>query len=151
MRRVAALVAVAVAAVLVAPVAGADRPARRGDGARVLEHHGRWESGYGAKFYNVVGRLKNTSSHPLRYVKLRIDALDAKGRKVASIETYNESAEVLAVEGLPGDVAERLKAMQPKPLAAGAEERFRGGFMADETPAFTSYRVEVVETPAVAR
>jgi hypothetical protein len=146
MRLGAALVTVVAAAALAGPAAGGDRAAPARDGVRVLEHQGRWESGYGAKFYNIVGRLKNTSDHALRYVKLRIDALDDKGKKVASVETYNESAEVLAVEGLPGDVAERLKAMKPKPLAAGAEERFRGGFMADETPAFTSYRVEVIET-----
>lgn len=138
---------VAVAAALAGPAAGGDRAAPPRDGARVLEHHGRWESGYGARFYNVVGRLKNATDHPLRYVKLRIEALDDGGRKVASVDTYNESAEVLAVEGLPGDVAERLKTMQPKPLAAGAEERFRGGFMADETPPFTTYRVQVVEAP----
>jgi len=35
-------------------------------GAQVVEHRGRWESGYGAKFYNVVGRLKNSSGHDLR-------------------------------------------------------------------------------------
>lgn len=149
MRSHAALVA-AFAVALVASAFGGDRAAAPG-GVRVLEHHGRWESGYGAKFYNVVGRLKNAGAHPLAYVKLRIDALDANGRKVASVETYNESAEVLAVEGLPGDVAERLRTMRPKPLAAGAEERFRGGFMEDETPAFTTYRVGVVETPRADR
>jgi hypothetical protein len=138
--------AVLVFGALVTSAVGSDRAAPGRDAARVLEHQGKWESGYGAKFYNVVGRLKNTSDRPLRYVKLRIEALDAQGKKVASVETYNESAEVLAVEGLPGDVAERLKTMQPKPLAAGAEERFRGGFMADETPEFTTYRVQVVET-----
>ena len=68
--------------------------------AKVLEHHGRWESGYGVEFYNVVGRLRNTSGHALRYVKLRIDALDARGKVVASTTTYNESAEGLAVPDL---------------------------------------------------
>jgi len=143
------LVALAVAGALVTAARGGERAGPAPD-ARVLEHRGRWESGYGARFYNVVGRLKNTGTRPLRYVKLRIEALDAAGKQVAAIDTYNESAEVLAVEGLPGDVAERLRTMKPKPLAAGAEERFRGGFMADETPAFTSYRVRVVEAPPAA-
>jgi hypothetical protein len=115
-------------------------------GAKVLEHKGRWESGYGAKFYNVVGRLQNTSGHALRYVKLRIDALDEHGKVVASTDTYNESAEALAVPDVkPADL---LASGKVKALGAGAEERFRGSFLEDETPAFKDYRVTVVETPA---
>jgi hypothetical protein len=115
-------------------------------GARVLEHRGRWESGYGETFYNVVGRLRNTSGHPLAYVKLRIEALDDKGKVVASTETYNESAEGMSVPDLPPEARQALKA-KLRPLAADAEERFRGSFLKDETPAFTDYRVTVVETP----
>jgi hypothetical protein len=111
--------------------------------AEILEHHGRWESGYGATFYNVVGRLRNTSGHPLAYVKLRIDAVDDHGKVVASTETYNESAEALAVPEVKREDA--LKKV--KPLAAGAEERFRASFLKEETPAFTDYRVTVVEGP----
>jgi hypothetical protein len=114
--------------------------------ATVIEHHGRWESGYGATFFNVVGRLKNTSSHALRYVKLRIEAVDAKGKVVASTDTYNESADALAVPDL--DPKELLASGKVKPLAAGAEERFRGSFLKEETPEFKDYRVRVVETPA---
>ena len=47
--------------------------------AEILEHKGRWESGYGSTWYNVVGRLRNTSGHPLRWVKLRLDAVDEGG------------------------------------------------------------------------
>lgn len=124
------------------PLAHAGEPS-----AIVLEHHGRWESGYGAKFYNVVGRLKNTSTHALRYVKLRIEALDDKGKVVASTDTYNESADALAVPDL--DPKELLASGKVKPLAAGGEERFRGSFLEEETPPFKEYRVRVVETPAV--
>lgn len=116
-----------------------------GPGATILEHKGRWESGYGAKFYNVVGRLKNTSDHALAYVKLRLDAVDAKGKVVASTETYNENAEALDVPDVKA--ADLLKSGKVKPMAPGAEERFRGSFLEDETPAFTDYRVTVVETP----
>ena len=114
--------------------------------ARILEHKGRWESGYGAKFYNVVGRLQNTSGHALRWVKLRIDAVDEHGKVVASTDTYNESAEALAVPDVKAD--DLLAAGKVKPLAAGAEERFRGSFLDEETPPFESYRVTVIETPA---
>jgi hypothetical protein len=122
------------------------RMATVGAGARVVEHHGRWESGYGVEFFNVVGRLKNTSGHALRYVKLRIDALDARGKVVASTTTYNESAERLAVPDV--DAAALLESGKVKSLAAGAEERFRGSFLKEETPTFKDYRITVVATPA---
>jgi hypothetical protein len=138
--RAALAVPVFVALLAAAPAVAADV------GAKVLEHKGRWESGYGAKFYNVVGRLQNTSGHPLRWVKLRVDALDEHGKVVASTETYNESAEALAVPDL--DPKELLASGKVKPLATGAEERFRASFLDDETPPFKDYRVTVVETPA---
>ena len=131
-----------VLAIVLAGVASAGAP-----DAKVLEHHGRWESGYGAKFYNVVGRLQNTSGHALKWVKLRIDAVDAKGKVVATTDSYNESAEALTVEGV--DPKEVLRSGKVKPLDTGAEQRFRASFLADETPPFTDYRVKIVETPAV--
>src|SRR5262249_60659529 len=105
----------------------------------VIERKGKWESGSGSTWYNVVGRLKNTSSHALKWVKLRIDAVDDAGKVVASTDTYNESAEVLTVpEANPQDL---LKNGKVKPLAADAEERFRGSFLKEETPPFTDYKV----------
>src|SRR2546430_11441245 len=97
-----------------------------GPDAEVLEHRGRWESGYGAQFYNVVGRLRNTSGHPLRYVKLRIEALDAHGKVVASTETYNESAEALAVPDLAAKPL--LPSGQAKTRPGGAGELVLGSF-----------------------
>ena len=117
-----------------------------GPDAEVLEHHGRWESGYGAHFYNVVGRLRNTSGHALAYVKLRIEAVDEHGKVVASTEAYNENAEALGVPDVDGKAL--LASGKVKPIAAGAEQRFRGSFLAEETPAFTEYRVRVLDTPA---
>jgi hypothetical protein len=114
-------------------------------GAKVLHDAGKWESGYGAKFYNVVGTLQNTSGHALRYVKVRIDALDGDGKVIGSTDTYNESAEVLSAPEV--DPQKMLASGKVKPLPAGAEERFRGGFMADELPAVKSHRVSIVETP----
>ena len=117
-----------------------------GPDAEVLEHHGRWESGYGVQFYNVVGRLRNTSGHALRYVKLRIEVVDEHGKVVASTETYNESAEALAVPDV--DATALLASGKVKPLAAGAEERFRGSFLKEETPEFREHRVRIVDAPA---
>ena len=125
-----------------AAVAFAAEPA-----ARVLEHHGKWESGYGEHFYNIVGQVKNTSARPLTYIKLRIDALDDHQKVVASTETYNESASALAVADLDADAKAQVRA-HLKPVAPGAEEAFRAGFLKDETPSFADYRVTVIETPA---
>jgi hypothetical protein len=130
---------------LVVALTGSFSTTARAADATVLEHKGRWESGYGSTWYNVVGRVKNTSGHPVRWVKLRIEAVDKGGKVVASTETYNESAEVLTVpEANPKDLLAKGKV---KPLAADAEERFRGSFLKEETPAFTDYRVSVIEAP----
>lgn len=115
-------------------------------GAKILRDEGKWESGYGAKFYNVVGALKNTSGHALRYVKIRLEALDADGKVLGTTDTYNESAEVLSAPEV--DPQKMLASGKVKPLVPGAEERFRGGFMADEYPGVKSHRVSVVETPS---
>src|SRR6185369_5776869 len=123
--------------------------AAAGDGpVRVLESQGRWESSYGEHFYNVVGKLRNDGSKPLRWVKLRVEAVDKAGKVVASTETYNESAGALAVPDLS---AAEKDALRPrlKPLAPGAEEAFRAGFLRDETPPFETHKVTVVETPVV--
>ena len=137
----ARVVALAVAVLLASWTAAANAA-----DAEILEHTGRWESGYGSTWYNVVGRLRNTSGHGLRWVKLRLEAVDEAGKAVASTVTYNESAEVLTVpEANPQDLLAKGKV---KPLAADAEERFRGSFLKDETPAFKTYRVIIVETPA---
>src|SRR6185295_20057289 len=97
---------------------------------------------YGTTFFNVVGRLKNEGDHAVAYVKLRVEAVDAHGKAVASTETYNESAEVLTIPD--AKPAELLATGKVKPLPAGAEERFRASFLKDETPAFTDYRVTVI-------
>jgi hypothetical protein len=120
---------------------------RRGSDAEVLEHHGKWESGYGSKFYNVVGRLKNVSDQPLVYVKLRIDAVGKDGAVVASTETYNESAEVLGVPEVDGQ--QLLAQGKIKTIPPGAEERFRGSFLDEETPPFDDYAVTVIEVRPV--
>jgi len=131
-------------ALLLAAIAAA------GEGpVRVPESHGKWESSYGEHFYNVVGKLRNDGTKPLRWAKLRVDAVDKAGKVVASTETYNESAGALAVPDLSQAEKDALRT-RLRPLAPGAEEAFRAGFLRDETPPFETHRVTVVETPAVA-
>jgi hypothetical protein len=115
------------------------------EGAKILEHKGQWESGYGATFYNVVGKLKNTSGHALAYVKIRVEALDGGGKVVATTDTYNESAEALSQPGVQPSKA--LASGKAKPLPANGEERFRASFLKEDAPALASYRVRIVETP----
>lgn len=136
--------AVACAALAGTPARAADAP------VRVLESQGRWEASYGEHFYNVVGKLRNDGDRPLRWVKLRVDAVDKAGKVVASTETYNDSAGALAVPDIDQAEKDALRA-RLKPLAPGAEETFRAGFLRDETPAFATHRVTVVETPAAGR
>lgn len=131
------------AAVLAVVAVAGDSP------VRILESQGRWESSYGEHFYNVVGKLRNDGSKALRWAKLRVDAVDKSGKVVASTETYNESAGALAVPDL-GQAEKDALRPRLKPLAPGAEEAFRAGFLRDETPPFETHRVTVVETPAVA-
>jgi hypothetical protein len=149
-------VAAAAAALLIAGLVGAD-PVQRvlpltvsdasaDESAKLLEHKGQWESGYGATFYNVVGKLKNTSGHALAYVKIRVDALDGAGKVVASADAYNESAEALS---LPGAQPEKVLASgKVKPLPAASEERFRASFLKEDAPDLVSYRAQVIEAPA---
>jgi hypothetical protein len=116
---------------------------QRGTDVQILDHAGKWESGYGSRFYNVVGRLKNQTDHPLVFVKLRIDAVGKDGKVVASTETYNESAEVLGVPEVDGQ--QLLAQGKIKTIPPGAEERFRASFLDEETPPFDGYAVTVVE------
>ena len=119
--------------------------ARADEGAKILEHKGQWESGYGATFYNVVGKLENTSGHALAYVKIHVEALDGAGKVVASTDTYNESAEALSIpEAQPEKI---LASGKVKPLPAGGQERFRASFLKEDAPTLASHRVRIVETP----
>ena len=120
----------------------------RASGAEVtiLDHKGRWESGYGETFYNVVGRLRNDTGKTLRFVKLRVEVLDAKGKVLAHSDTYNETAEGLTVPEI--DPKQLLASGKIAPLEKEQEQRFRTSFLRDVTPAFESYRVRVVESPS---
>ena len=133
---VAALVAVATTATV-----------RAGESTITIEsHQGKWESGYGVKFYNVVGSLKNTGTAPVAWVKLRVEALDGDGAVVATADAYNEAAEALSVPG--ADAQALVDAGKVTPVAPGATQRFRASFLEEEHPNVASHRVTVAEAPA---
>jgi len=102
------------------------RAARAADaaGAQVLEHKGRWESATGPSSTTWSAGSRNTSGHELRYVKLRIEALDEHGNRGRQTDTYNESAEALAVPDL--NPRELLESGKVKPLPADAESASGG-------------------------
>jgi hypothetical protein len=117
-----------------------------GEGPVTVESHaGKWESGYGTTFYNVVGVLKNEGSQTLAYVKLRVEALDGDETVVASTDTYNESAEALTALG--GDLEALQASGKISTFEAGTTQRFRASFLKDEHPTIKSHRVRIVETP----
>ncbi len=103
----------------------------------------RWESGYGVKFFQVVGTVKNRSEKPVGAVRVRTELLDAANEVVAGFDGWNGGAEALTeVEGEVS--AATLTEHEVKPIPAGGTDRFRATFLADETPAFESQRVRVV-------
>lgn len=136
MRAIPTVLAVLVAAT--AAGAGAD-------GVRVVEHTGRWESGYGVEFYNVVGSVEITDGTPRAFVKLTIEALDEAGDVVATEAAYNEKAEALSAPG--ADAAALVAAGKVTPVPAGGRQRFRTSFLKDEHPTIARHRVVVAEAP----
>lgn len=129
-------------------------PAIAGDAATVAKDEGMWEMAYGDVYYRVIGDVKNTSSEPLKYVKLEIDLLDADGKAVKTLEGYNQKAEFLAgFEALDGAVVDdepfEKKLERVEPIPAGETDAFRIGIGKEEIPTkpkFKSYRVRIVET-----
>jgi hypothetical protein len=119
----------------VAPVAPSAGITLREDGAR-------WESGYGEKFFQVVGTVTNGGSVPVSAVRVRTELLDGSGKVVAAFDGWNARAEALGDLGLDAARAE-LPNMRPDPIPPGESDRFRATFLADETPAFSAHRARV--------
>jgi hypothetical protein len=119
---------------------------RAADDIQILEQNGKWESGYGSTFFNIVGKVKNASSKPARVVHLRAELLDKTGKVVASTDLYNYQADKLSDDALTGTFDEKLAKLKPSLIAPGATDNFRCSFLKEETPEFATHRVVVVET-----
>lgn len=119
----------------------------------VVSHQGQWELAYGLVYYRVFGDLKNVSSEPVRFVKLRMTLLGAEGKPVLERVAYNQSAEALAeqeTEGYEETLTFAEKLAKTKPLAPGQVELFRIGLAKEDIPAsprFVRYRLEILEAP----
>jgi hypothetical protein len=122
-----------------AAAAGTPIPA----GITATEDGARWESGYGDKFYQVVGTVKNSSSDTVGAVLIRTELLDDSGKVVATFDGWNARAEALGDLTGPAALAE-LANLSPGPIAPGTTDRFRATFIEEETPKFTRHRVRVL-------
>lgn len=130
-----------------APPAAATAAAATGTpipaGITVKEDSARWESGYGDKFYQVVGTVKNDSPDTVGAILVRTELLDDSGKVVATFDGWNARAEALG--DLTGAAARaELANLAPGPIAPGTSDRFRATFIEDETPKFTKHRVRIV-------
>jgi hypothetical protein len=125
----------------------------RAQDAVITEQHGQWEMSYGAVYYRVFGYVQNKSPHPIHYVKLRLDLLDAGGKSVYSVTGYNQKAESLgAVEGLGADTLKPVpfeeKLAKIDQIQPGEKDLFRIGVSKDDIPKkpkFKSYSLKVLE------
>jgi hypothetical protein len=139
-----ALTAVAVVVVLLA-IFGAASAAEPNADVTLKEDTAKWESGYGAKFFQVVGTLTNKGSRPIGAALVRVELLDEKGAVVAHADAWNAAAEQLG--DLSGEAAQaKLKTLGAKPVAPGASDRFRVSFLEEETPKFKAHRSQVLAT-----
>jgi hypothetical protein len=135
------VLSIVVAVLVAAGLAGAGA-----DGVRVVEDAGKWESGYGVEFYNVVGAIEVTDGAPRKFVKLTVEALDAAGAVVATESAWNETAEALSAPD--ADAAALVAAGKVTPVLPGKRQRFRTSFLKEEHPTIAKHRTSVAEAPA---
>ena len=86
------------------------------------------------------GELRNRGDRPVRYVVLRYELLDDKGKVLHDMEGYNRSAEAMRP-----DEEGKVHPEDVKPIPAGGVDSYRMVFFHDEVPRFTSQRVRVTE------
>jgi hypothetical protein len=107
----------------------------------------KWESGYGVKFFQVVGSVANRGDRALGAVLIHTELLDASGKAVAEVDCWNGRAEALGE--LRGDAARaKLASARVEPIAAGASDKWRCTFLEEDTPKFEKHRATVAATVA---
>lgn len=144
----------AIALALLAAAALAGAPAHAGDVAAgaapsstvdLKEDSAKWESGYGVKFFQVVGSATNRGGAALGAVLIHTELLDDAGKVVAQTDCWNGAAEGLA--DLRGDAAkQKLASDKPKPIAPGASDKWRCTFIEEDVPKFSGHRTRVAST-----
>ena len=98
--------------------------AARGEDRVVLENvRTEWQNAYGAIIYTVLADVKNVSSSPVQFAKVKVALSDKNGQLVAERVGYNVGAEVLDTDVPGGTTAERLQRV--KPIAPGATDLVR--------------------------
>lgn len=94
--------------------------------ARIENIKTEWQNAYGAIIYTVLAQVKNVSTTPIQYAKVKVELVDQHGQTVAERTGYNAGAEILEVviEGAEAEApAQRLS--QVKPIAPGASDLVR--------------------------
>jgi len=93
--------------------------------------------------YVIHGTVRNDSSAPIRFVRLRFELLADDGKAVATQEGFNRAAEsMLDSRRFGGELDDsRIRTVAIPP---GATDTFRTAFVAEETPRFRTHRVSVV-------
>src|SRR5262245_19568177 len=119
MFRIAAAVAVLTAAIAFA----ADR-------AQLENVKTEWQNAYGAIVYTILADVKNESSAPLKYVKVKVELIDKNGKVVTERMAYNVGAEVLGDDQAAAPTDEALKKV--KPIPPGGTDHVRVSFDKEE-------------------
>ena len=143
-RRAGALLACLAAPIVLATAATASAAGDASPPALKVES-ARWESGYGVKFFQVVGTVTNQGDRPLGAVQVHTELLDAAGAVVASVDCWNGRAE--ALEDLRGEAAQKkLADAHVQPIPPGASDKWRCTFLEEDVPRVDSHRAKVAAT-----
>jgi hypothetical protein len=147
----AALISMRLATVLLAPPAaaapeeGSPSASPTATAAEIRVDSAQWESGYGVKFFQVVGTVTNRGQGPLGAALVRTELLGDDGTVVGATECWNGDAEVLG--DLRGSGAQaKLAEAKVKPIAPGATDKWRCTFLDEDAPKFASHRSRVSAT-----
>jgi len=138
------LVLGAVASLALGLALGAAPLAQAADASSVAvsEDTAKWESGYGARFYQVVGSVKNQGKTPIGAVKLRVELQDDAGKSVAQGTCWNGAAESLA-DASDDAAKSAVAAGKVKPIAAGESDKWRCTFLDEDVPKFSKHATAV--------
>ena len=103
-----------------------------------------WQNAYGAIIYTALANVTNVSEVPIVYVKVQVALFDKDGKPIAERVGYNEGAEILGVEELPGSFEDKLKRV--KPIPPGGADLVRISLdKADIGKPFRSAKVTLIE------
>jgi hypothetical protein len=139
----ATLLAIALAAIAAGADDAAPKPAATPDAPATLEvESAKWESGYGVKFFQVVGSVRNAGTQPLGAVQVHTELLDDAGAVVAEVDCWNGRAEALG-DLRPDAARAKLARAKLEPIPPGGSDKWRCTFLEEDAPKFSRHRARV--------